>query len=754
MRFPRLWSGGDSHNTITVLRIGFSAILALMLVVGMAGIYQLRQSIKSLSDIVEINNTKIEYAYQMRDAVHLRQISMNLMLSMEDPFERDQEANRYYSMAAHFREAREHLLNLPLNEHERTIHRQLSERAQIAQPQTRVAIEALKVDIGSTDVRNLVKKAQFAQQQILVMVDALVSLQKKYERESLAKSKTSYEQLLYWLIGAGLLVLLLALMIGRVVTRFVAQKNAELITKNRALKQASQEALEATRTKSAFLANMSHEIRTPLTGIIGFSEILMDRSLPLNERRDLLKTIIYSGRHLLKVINDILDISKIEANKLEFEAIRFSPFELLADVEHIVGSQIRDKGLVFKLEYRFPLPNAIVGDPLRIKQVLLNLCSNANKFTESGRISIRVSCDRMQQLMYFEVADTGIGMNSEQAQKVFDSFQQADSSISRKYGGTGIGLSLSKQFAEHMGGTITVDSLVGVGSRFNFSVQTGDLAEADWIDSVSDIQIKEAEHETPAVLHKVSGDVLVAEDNENNQRLIKLLLQKMGAQVTFADNGQEAVKKARQNDYQLVLMDMQMPVLGGIDAVRDLRHKGYDKPIVMLTANAMQQDKDNCIAAGCNDFLTKPIDRVALSGILAKYLQVVSDDNVDHEPIISDMIDIEPAIVEIVYDFIAKLPAHMTNLQDLMADRNWDRFEFVIHQLKGLGASMGYSMISEIAEEIEIELEHKRYMMVATLTEQLSQYCDRIALGVDILNEKRIANNITPLHPPNTPRIK
>ena len=388
------------------------------------------------------------------------------------------------------------------------------------------------------------------------------------------------------------------------------------------LEDAVVKADSANEAKSHFLANMSHEIRTPLTGILGFSEILRDGNLKMAERAECISLISKSGKHLLSIINDILDISKIEENKIELESIEFNIFHLITDIKSIIYPQIIEKNIAFTARYDFPFPTTMLGDPLRIKQVLINLFSNAIKFTEDGKISIRLSYDASEALIVMEVSDTGIGMTKEQSEKIFEEFQQADSSTTRKYGGTGLGLSLSKQLAEKMGGAIEVSSLIGVGSKFFFSFPYYPSSNEVLVyaEGVAD---KEDRNET--IRHeKVKGKVLLAEDNLINQMLLKLFIGETGAEVDIVDDGKKAIGKTMTGSYDLVFMDMQMPVIGGLEAIKTLRENGYKGAIVALTANAMKEDMLQCQQVGCDGFLTKPVDRNQLRQVITQYLKVVT----------------------------------------------------------------------------------------------------------------------------------
>jgi|GEM_PF-2496919 len=493
---------------------------------------------------------------------------------------------------------------------------------------------------------------------------------------------------------------------------------------------ARDEALAATQAKESFLANMSHEIRTPLTAIIGFAEYSLDQELSDSERMSALTTIVSSGNHLLSIINDILDFSKIEANSIDMEQIAMDPVQLAGDVQSLVMPLANKKGLQIKLVYQFPLPTSLTSDPVRIKQILINLCSNAIKFTEHGTISITLAFDSERNCMLYRVKDSGIGMTAEQLQRIFDPFKQADSSITRRYGGTGLGLSLSRKLAELLGGSLTVNSQLNIGSEFVLAVAAGDMQELHFIQSPEQLGERERDEPDMPAVAKLHGRVLLAEDNENNQRLLTLYLTKMGAQVTQAENGAVAVMHALNNNFDLILMDMQMPVLSGIDAIRQLRGSGYKQPIIALTANATNEDRRQCLDAGCNNFLTKPVTRERLYQMLAQYLIPVAQTHADIEPLHSILFEQEPEFAEIVGQFISKLPDLIAMIESAYRAQDWQKFREVVHNLKGMGGGFGFPQLTEHAAEIEALLNQGDYPPIEPHIEILQTLSTRIQAGL------------------------
>ncbi len=407
-----------------------------------------------------------------------------------------------------------------------------------------------------------------------------------------------------------------------------------LMEETRRSKELAVQAEAANRSKSEFLANMSHEIRTPMTAILGFADALLDEPDPEKappEWREAVETIRRNGEHLLALINEILDLSKIEAGKLDVQQTRCSPAELLADVASLMRVRAEQKRLALEVEYAGPIPETICTDAFRLRQILINLVGNAVKFTKTGGVRIVTRLLRepgSPPRIRFDVVDTGIGLAEDQIDRLFRPFTQADSSTTRKFGGTGLGLNITKRLAEMLGGDVAVASTPGKGSTFSVTVETGPL------DGIALLETRSTpgSHPTPPSstsaappASRPSGcRILLAEDGPDNQRIIALLLEKAGAVVTVAENGREALDGAlaardRGEPFDLIPMDVQMPVMDGYLATRELRARGYTGRIVALTAHAMPEDRRQCLDAGCDDYATKPIDRARLLEVVAGY---------------------------------------------------------------------------------------------------------------------------------------
>lgn len=391
---------------------------------------------------------------------------------------------------------------------------------------------------------------------------------------------------------------------------------------------AAKDAAEAAnRAKSEFLANMSHEIRTPMTAILGFTDVLLE-NLETPDDVEAARTVQENGEYLLDLINDVLDLSKIESGKLDIEHIAASPHQIISEVVSLMRVRANAKGLPLSANFDGPIPEFIHTDPTRLRQILINIVGNAIKFTEMGSVQIATrllkSSGQVNKLQ-FEVIDTGIGIPEDKIAEIFKPFSQADGSTTRKFGGTGLGLSISKRLVELLGGDFSVSSTLGKGSTFSVTISSGRLDDVRLIHDASEAVSKRADEKLVDGMEPSLSNrrILLVEDGPDNQRLIGFVLKKAGADVAFADNGQIACEVATDADLQgnpfdVILMDMQMPVLDGYEATRRLREQGYTRPIIALTAHAMATDRQKCLNVGCNDYATKPIDRMRLISLISR----------------------------------------------------------------------------------------------------------------------------------------
>ena len=509
-------------------------------------------------------------------------------------------------------------------------------------------------------------------------------------------------------------------------------------------------AKDASEAKSAFLANMSHEIRTPLNAVLGFTDVLR-RGLVSDSEEAIghLNMIHRSGAHLLELINDILDLSKIEAGRMQVESIPTEIDAVILDAANVQSGRASEKEIELKTEFLTDIPTTVHCDPTRLRQITTNLLGNAIKFTEQGAVTIRTEClsataianppanelsDSTPYYLCIHVDDTGIGMTPEQQDKIFDSFVQADSSTTRKFGGTGLGLSISRRLAEAMNGSLSVQSTPGTGSTFTVTLPVSEQDAAEWTSrDVVTARAQRSENSSDSTeLQKLPPKpVLVVDDGEANRRLIELVLSRAGAVVTCAEDGQQAIDAIHAGQFELVFMDMQMPVLDGRSATRQLRAAGCKIPIVALTGNAMKGDREKCIEAGCDDFLSKPVNLDLLLECCRHYLgdgdcqpattdakpvfaKIAENENNacepstdqtdstrDTSPIFTTLPIDDDELREVVANFIDRLDTRLTGMQEAVRQADFETVRSEAHWLKGSGGTVGFAALTNPALQLE-----------------------------------------------------
>jgi len=495
--------------------------------------------------------------------------------------------------------------------------------------------------------------------------------------------------------------------------RKLSRMDSERAQAQEQMKLAKDAAEAANRFKSAFFANISHEIRTPLTAINGFAELILSSERTVEERQEDARVIRRNGEHLLTLINDILDLSKIEAGKMSVDPILCCPAKVVGEVCSMLRHRAEEKGLTLDASFEGPIPQTIKTDPARLRQVLINLVANAVKFTKEGGVSLTVSINpsfkAAYPLLQVKITDTGIGIPPERQESLFKAFVQGDASISRQYGGSGLGLAISRHFAVALGGDITVNSQSGQGSTFTLTIGTG---------SQIDVAIDEHPEEAMEALDnfggpnvRIAGSVLVAEDGIDNQALIAAKLRETGLELEIASNGQIAFEKAmdavaRGKPFDLILMDVQMPVMDGFTATLQLRSKGYRGPIIALTANAMDRDRSKCLNAGCNDFVTKPINMEKLVKAMGRYLKVVP---IAPEPAISK--EVAAATINraaLAQKFYQDLPEELAQIEQSIEREDRAQFKEVAQLLLGKAAAAGLKELAPQAAKLLQSAESER----------------------------------------------
>jgi len=471
----------------------------------------------------------------------------------------------------------------------------------------------------------------------------------------------------------------------------------EIVRQRRELQILSAELSQASEIKSRFLANMSHEIRTPLTAVIGYAESILAGEVTEEKQRDAVAIINNSGQHLLSLINDILDLSKMEADKLTTEYLPVSLFKLIKDVCSLMEHKVKSKGLDFCLDYHFPLPSLIMTDPTRLKQIIINLLGNAIKFTDSGFVRVEVSIDDEQLVLAVE--DSGIGISSGNMTKLFGAFEQVGGNSTNKFGGTGLGLNICKYLTQKLSGDLTVTSTLGEGSRFTAKVALIPSNQCHWVKSTNDISLlKEFKYQQQAIKSDLMGKVLLAEDNDAIRLLIIVLLEKLGLSVVSVIDGKQLVKKAQTESFDLIISDIHMPRMGGVEAVKILKATGYTVPFIALTANAMKDDIASYLAAGFDDYLGKPIERDKFVCVISKLLNttLVSTE------LVSDKLEVPPKILnELQQKFVSELPKNVEELKLAYQKKDKERLKFYAHRLNGAASVFKFIQIRDAAASLE-----------------------------------------------------
>ena len=756
----------QNFSVKSVVKYGFFFILVLIVIAVSSGIFHVKEQNISITKIVEIYNAKAIYASQMQESIRLRQISLYRMLSYSDIFDIEEETHRLFAHATLYRSARDKLSPLLSTEKEKQIYEKLNMSVMSAQPKITRAVALLVSNAEQKVQEEVAIEAASYQQKVLGVLDELVDLQKQYANEALAESREYTQNNLWLTVSIGFVVILVSIFVVKHILRSIDRYNEDIRQAHNYLKLAAVSAEQAATAKSEFLANMSHEIRTPMNGVIGMLTLLKDTNLD-EQQKEFSDTAYISAESLLTLLNDILDTSKIEAGKLDIERTDFNVRDMVEEVASLLAITAQKKGLELICDIDDDVPSIVIGDPTRSRQVITNLLSNAIKFTSYGEVVVRTSMlqEYNREYIKFSITDTGIGIDKEKLDHIFDQFTQADSSTTRQYGGTGLGLSISKKLAELMGGSVGAESSVGEGSTFWFTLRyrasnvvipafipenlllgvraliiddnkTNRMIMARYLQKWG-IEYDEAENgelgisryslsvqhghpyklilldmmmpgvdgfEVATVINKRHADikpniimltsvamgdnleradeagvkyylnkpvrqsilydtilsavnshmnaekttravpanknpvltrfekVLVAEDNIINQKVMRGVLTSLGVEVVIVGNGKLAVEKMQEEHFDIIFMDCQMPELDGYEAtsvIRSSEENGAHIPIVALTANAMQGDRDKCLKAGMDDYLAKPVKKEEISAIFDQWLNqdVVAKDS-------------------------------------------------------------------------------------------------------------------------------
>ncbi len=502
------------------------------------------------------------------------------------------------------------------------------------------------------------------------------------------------------------------------------------------LRKAIQSAQQASNAKSELLANISHEIRTPLGAIKGFSDLFLEGNLSQEDKIDAVKTIKRNAQNLLELINDILDLSKVEAGLLEIEREKFPIYEVLSDVFETFEKEAHQKSIELKVSYLGPIPELVESDKKRVRQVLLNLMSNAIKFTEKGSVVVTVETaldENSVKKARILVEDTGIGIATEHQSKLFQSFTQADSSISRMYGGTGLGLKLSRKLARLLGGdVILVHSQLGKGSQFQFEFNPGILENVTTIVGLKQAQPTPERPKTDKV--NLGGlRILVVEDSQDNQEIFRRFIEAANGKVTIASSGAKAISMFPSTEFDVILMDIQLPELNGYETTMAIRKKGFQGVILAVTANAMKGERERCLAAQCDDYLSKPVNFDKLFKLIGKLSHI--DIHRSTRIILSEYSH-DPRVAPLLEQYAQGLEEKVGRLKQAASSRNFNEISHISHQVRGSCSHYGYSILANHFRELELaaSVSHPKVDSLKKQIDFIEQLKDSIALGVTSRN--------------------
>ncbi|RXH58937.1 ATP-binding protein [Granulicella sibirica] len=505
----------------------------------------------------------------------------------------------------------------------------------------------------------------------------------------------------------------------------------EMVIQYETITRLNREVERATQAKSEFLATMSHEIRTPLNAILGMADLLAETHLDTEQRR-YVDVFQRAGANLLGLINDILDLSKVESGHLELESVDFEPAEVIARVLDLTRVKASAKGLEVGSTLAADLPPVLIGDPLRLRQILINLLGNAMKFTDTGRLEVLVSQDPGDPTpgsLLFRVRDTGIGIPPEKLGSIFENFSQADSSTTRKYGGTGLGLAISRRLVEMMGGRIWVESIVGQGSTFLFTVKLG-------VSGRTELSPRTPETTAPNSLDLPAAHILLADDSEDNRFLLQEYLKRSPCILELAENGEIALGKMKFRHYDLVLMDAHMPVMDGYTATTKMREweskqGAQPLPIIALTADAFKEALTQSMSAGCNAHLTKPISKTTLVAAIRRHALPCSQRPAQNAPVpASATAPVEQSISALAPRYLRNVEKELKALRLAEAAEDYTTIQRIGHNLHGTGKSFGFPYITEVGTTIELAARDHAIEQIRTAIADFGSYLEQLLTGI------------------------
>ena len=588
-------------------------------------------------------------------------------------------------------------------------------------------LERYRVELLDSDSRSLVNMFNFD-----------MSLTNIVQKKAILNSENSpivslirYQSPLNWLI-ISLSVACLFLVTGLALAIFtLSNDNRQKQLVQFELERAKNAAEQANKAKSQLIANISHEIRTPLGAIQGYLDLLYRFNLSNEEKNKTLKSIRRNTFNLLNIINDLLDMSKIEAGLLESEETEFNLIELILETVESVTFYSQNPNVSIETDIVTPIPEYIVSDQVKFGQILTNLLSNAIKFTKEG--AIRVTVGFHNPKVSIEVSDTGIGMSEDQSKKIFRPFIQADTSISRKYGGTGLGLSLSQTFAEKLGGHLELaKSELNKGSTFKFSLTPRILENVSMINNLKEARNIEICGQDFKHINQLKGIVvLIVEDCRDNQIIYSRFLEGEGAKVLTASTGAQSLAISEEEKYDMAIMDIQMPEMDGYETTQSLRRMGITVPIVALTAHAMMGERERCLSAGCTDYITKPIDSETLVSKIRELLDI--KDKISPDEGLKSKLHSNPRVSPLLYGFVSGISERISNMKMAISKNDRQELRILSHQLKGTSLNYGYPTISEASAKIEsmMATDSVDIEQAAPIVDDIESYANRALIVLE-----------------------